>query len=169
MFGHVGNQNLGDEALIAAVMQQMGRDGIARIADRAGVAVGVPPEARLEVARPAGGVRRALGFLGWFAVRQPLGAAGTLIVLVLVLTAVFAPQLAPYGPKDAHFAQYVAPSAEFPMGTDHLGRDIPTGMCCCSLPVTMSRANTLTRPVGDQSTAPGSGGEPRSVRMAPPG
>jgi peptide/nickel transport system permease protein len=93
------------------------------MANRAGVAMRVPPEARAEVARDTG-LRRVLGFLGWFAVRQPLGAAGTLIVVALVLTAILAPQLAPYGPKDAHFAQYVAPSAGFPMGTDHLGRDI---------------------------------------------
>jgi peptide/nickel transport system permease protein len=45
-------------------------------------------------------------------------------VLALVATAVFAPRLAPHGPKDATFSQYLSPSAEFPMGTDQLGRDV---------------------------------------------
>lgn len=56
--------------------------------------------------------------------RQPLGAAGGLIVLVLIAVAVLAPRLAPHGPKEAGFAPYLAPSAEFPMGTDQLGRDV---------------------------------------------
>ena len=56
--------------------------------------------------------------------RQPLGAAGGLIVLALVAVAVLAPWLAPHGPKDATFSPYLAPSAEFPMGTDQLGRDV---------------------------------------------
>jgi peptide/nickel transport system permease protein len=56
--------------------------------------------------------------------RQPLGAAGGLIVLVLIAVAVLAPRLAPHGPKDASFSPYLVPSAEFPMGTDQLGRDV---------------------------------------------
>jgi peptide/nickel transport system permease protein len=56
--------------------------------------------------------------------RQPLGAAGGLIVLVLVAVAVLAPRLAPHGPKEASFAPYLPPSAEFPMGTDQVGRDV---------------------------------------------
>ena len=57
-------------------------------------------------------------------VRQPLGVAGALIVLVLVVVAVFAPMLAPHGPKETTFGQYVPPGREFPMGTDNLGRDV---------------------------------------------
>jgi peptide/nickel transport system permease protein len=56
--------------------------------------------------------------------RQPLGAAGGLIVLALILVALLAPRLAPHGPKDATFAPYLPPSAEFPMGTDQVGRDV---------------------------------------------
>jgi ABC-type dipeptide/oligopeptide/nickel transport system permease subunit len=56
--------------------------------------------------------------------RQPLGAAGAVIVALLVLTALLAPQLAPHGPKEAAFAPYLPPGGEFPMGTDHLGRDM---------------------------------------------
>lgn len=62
--------------------------------------------------------------LGRLLRRQPLGAAGGLIVLVLILVALFAPRLAPHGPKDATFAPYLPPSAEFPMGTDQVGRDV---------------------------------------------
>jgi peptide/nickel transport system permease protein len=62
--------------------------------------------------------------LGRLARRQPLGAAGGLIVLALIAVAVLAPRLAPHGPKEAGFAPYLAPSAEFPMGTDQLGRDV---------------------------------------------
>jgi len=68
--------------------------------------------------------RRAGRAIASFAVRQPLGAIGAAIVLTLVATACFAPQLAPHGPKDAGFPRYLTPSAEFWMGTDHIGRDI---------------------------------------------
>ena len=59
--------------------------------------------------------------LARFVIGQPLGAAGALVVLVLIVVALFAPALAPHGPKDAAFAPYVAPGREFPMGTDQLG------------------------------------------------
>ncbi len=65
-------------------------------------------------------MRKALTMLR----RQPLGVAGGVIVLVLIAVAVLAPRLAPHGPKEAGFAPYLAPSAEFPMGTDQLGRDV---------------------------------------------
>ncbi len=65
-----------------------------------------------------------LAAAGRFALRQPLGTAGTLVVLALVAVAVLAPQLAPHGPKETAFAPYLAPSAEFPMGTDQVGRDV---------------------------------------------
>ncbi|MBI2205993.1 MAG: ABC transporter permease [Candidatus Rokubacteria bacterium] len=68
--------------------------------------------------------RGIVGSLSWFAARQPLGFVGAILVLALVVTAIFAPALAPYGPKDAAFAAYVPPGGEFPMGTDHLGRDM---------------------------------------------
>jgi peptide/nickel transport system permease protein len=56
--------------------------------------------------------------------QQPLGAAGAVLVMAMVVTAIFAPQLAPYGPKDAAFTQYTPPGAGHPMGTDQLGRDV---------------------------------------------
>jgi ABC-type dipeptide/oligopeptide/nickel transport system permease subunit len=57
-------------------------------------------------------------------VRQPLGMIGALVTLVLIIVAALAPVLAPHGPKEATFGQYVAPGREFPMGTDQLGRDV---------------------------------------------
>ncbi len=65
-----------------------------------------------------------LAALGRLVVRQPLGAAGAVVVLALVAVAVLAPRLAPHGPKETGFAPYIAPSAEFPMGTDQVGRDV---------------------------------------------
>ena len=62
--------------------------------------------------------------VGRFFHRQPLGAIGGILVLLLVLTGIFAAQLAPHGPKEAGFPAYTPPSLEFPMGTDHLGRDV---------------------------------------------
>jgi peptide/nickel transport system permease protein len=90
---------------------------------RAGSAIEVVRGAAAPVAPPALG-RALRQSLGRFVRRQPLGAIGALIVLALVATAVFAPRLAPHGPKDATFSQYLSPSAEFPMGTDQLGRDV---------------------------------------------
>jgi peptide/nickel transport system permease protein len=94
------------------------------LADRAELAVGMTGRAGVEPASPAGRPQRLLGALGRFAGRQPLGAAGSLIVLALVATAVLAPQLAPHGAKEAAFGPYLPPSADFPMGTDQIGRDI---------------------------------------------
>jgi len=69
-------------------------------------------------------MRETAAVIGHLVRRQPLGAAGGLIVVVLIAVAVLAPRLAPHGPKDASFAPYLPPSAEFPMGTDQLGRDV---------------------------------------------
>src|SRR6266542_2687644 len=69
-------------------------------------------------------MREAFVVLGRLLRRQPLGAAGGLIVLALIVVAVLAPRLAPHGPKEATFAPYLPPSAEFPMGTDQVGRDV---------------------------------------------
>jgi peptide/nickel transport system permease protein len=57
--------------------------------------------------------------------RHPTGLVGAAIILLLVLTAVFAPLVAPYDPLDAAFrARLVSPSPAHPFGTDNLGRDI---------------------------------------------
>jgi peptide/nickel transport system permease protein len=62
--------------------------------------------------------------LGQLVRRQPLGTAGAVVVLAMVALALFAPLLAPHGPKETGFAPYVAPSRDFPMGTDQVGRDV---------------------------------------------
>jgi peptide/nickel transport system permease protein len=50
---------------------------------------------------------------------------GLIIVLFWVLAAIFAPLLTPYAPTDQDYtAQNQPPSAEHPLGTDSLGRDI---------------------------------------------
>jgi ABC-type dipeptide/oligopeptide/nickel transport system permease subunit len=65
-----------------------------------------------------------------FARRKPLGAIGGLIVLALVSTALLAPALAPYDPRqiireaDNRVPVHVAPGLAYPFGTDHVGRDI---------------------------------------------
>jgi peptide/nickel transport system permease protein len=69
-------------------------------------------------------MRELSAAIGHLVRRQPLGAAGGLIVLVLIAVAVLAPRLAPHGAKDASFSPYLPPNAEFPMGTDQLGRDV---------------------------------------------
>ena len=59
--------------------------------------------------------------------RDPVAALGLFIVLFALAVAILAPWIAPY-PDDAfesHILQRLrAPSAEFPFGTDNLGRDI---------------------------------------------
>jgi peptide/nickel transport system permease protein len=70
------------------------------------------------------GDRTWVRLVGRMVRRQPLGAVGGIMVLLLILVAVFAAQLAPYDPKVAISAIYHPPSQAFFMGTDHLGRDI---------------------------------------------
>jgi peptide/nickel transport system permease protein len=51
--------------------------------------------------------------------------AGLVVIAGIVLAAVFAPWLAPYGPNDANLLHPLAgPSAQHLLGTDQLGRDI---------------------------------------------
>jgi peptide/nickel transport system permease protein len=75
---------------------------------------------------------RALTWIavGGFARRKPLGAIGGLIVLALVATALLAPLISPYEPRQIireannRVPVYVAPSSAYPLGTDHVGRDV---------------------------------------------
>ncbi|MBW2061381.1 MAG: ABC transporter permease [Deltaproteobacteria bacterium] len=56
---------------------------------------------------------------------KPLGAFGGFLVLGLVLVAIFAPIIAPYGPNDIHAERIVEqPSRTFYFGTDALARDV---------------------------------------------
>jgi peptide/nickel transport system permease protein len=61
-------------------------------------------------------------------IRNPGAIVGALIVSVFVVTAIFAPLIAPYGPKDQNLnllnkGQPVGPSADHWLGVDTLGRD----------------------------------------------
>jgi len=62
-----------------------------------------------------------------FILTKPLGAAGGLIVLVMLLTAVFADVLAPHDPFEiSQRLQFKPPSLAHWLGTDEFGRDILT-------------------------------------------
>jgi len=57
--------------------------------------------------------------------RQPLGAASAALIVLIVLTAIFADVLAPFDPLDARPEIRLArPSWEHPFGTDDIGRDV---------------------------------------------
>src|SRR5215470_13131121 len=63
--------------------------------------------------------------LARFCRKKPLGAAGGAVMLVIVLTAIFANQLQTYDPIATDAAQSLAPPGrEHWLGSDHLGRDI---------------------------------------------
>jgi peptide/nickel transport system permease protein len=71
---------------------------------------------------PAARRRRLLGrrFL-----RRPMAVAGLIVVFVFVVTAIFAPVIAPYSASHTDFQAILAhPSGQHLLGTDELGRDI---------------------------------------------
>ena len=58
---------------------------------------------------------------------HPLGAAGALVVILMIIAAVFAPWITPYDPEENSFEYMLsAPGAQFWLGTDQFGRDILT-------------------------------------------
>ena len=79
----------------------------------------------LEVAAPARGEPGRWALAWRFARKKPLGAAGGVLMLVMVVTAVFADLLQTHDPiaTDAAFT-LGRPVASHWFGTDHLGRDI---------------------------------------------
>ena len=57
--------------------------------------------------------------------RRPMAVAGLTVVVIFVLTAIFAPLIAPYAPGDTDFFHTLAqPSRDHLLGTDALGRDV---------------------------------------------
>src|SRR5438309_9633541 len=82
---------------------------------------------RVEIAVPASARPRAGTWtaLARFARKKPLGAAGGVLILAMLVTAIFAEVLQTHDPiaTDAS-ATLASPSADHWLGTDHLGRDI---------------------------------------------
>ena len=78
---------------------------------------------------PGAGMAR---WLARFARTKPLGAIGGAITAFLILLAVLAPVIAPYGAKEAANPDgsrklnyvHLSPRIDYPMGTDHAGRDV---------------------------------------------
>ena len=57
--------------------------------------------------------------------RRPLGILGFVIVAGFMLMVLFAPILAPYGYAEQDIPNMLqGPSRQYPLGTDHLGRDL---------------------------------------------
>lgn len=91
-----------------------------------------------------------LGFLIRLFREKPLGTVGAVIVLILLITGIFADLLAPYGFNQSDlYARLAGPSATHLLGTDQLGRDLLSriiygarismiiGLCATTLNVTV--------------------------------
>ena len=78
-----------------------------------------------ELSRAGANITGGWSRILFFARRYPLGAVGAVIVLVFVLTAVFAPLIAPMDPTttDAK-ASLARPGSVFWLGADFMGRDM---------------------------------------------
>ena len=62
-----------------------------------------------------------------FVKRRPLGAAGAVLIVGMVLAALFAEVITTHDPTTNSFADLLKPpSFEFPFGTDQFGRDVFT-------------------------------------------
>ena len=82
------------------------------------------------VAEPAAGAVAAAHagprrFFARLVREQPLGTAGGIVILLLVLVSIFADSLAPYRYEEIHLRDRLqAPTAAYVLGTDHVGRDL---------------------------------------------
>jgi peptide/nickel transport system permease protein len=79
-----------------------------------------PPDTRPQDAQLLRGVRRLMRELFSY----PLSAVGVLIVSIFLILALFGPAIAPYTENDQSHPSNHAPDAEYPFGTDYLGRDV---------------------------------------------
>lgn len=60
-------------------------------------------------------------------IRNKVGFAGGVFLLVIVFAVIFAPIITPYGPNNSDFSRiYASPSWKHPLGCDSMGRDILT-------------------------------------------
>ncbi|MBI4298518.1 MAG: ABC transporter permease [Chloroflexi bacterium] len=70
-------------------------------------------------------MRGRLKRLGRVARQKPLGAISAVVLLVIILSAIFAPLVSPHDPLRPYNQQQLTnPSKQFPLGTDGAGRDI---------------------------------------------
>ena len=83
-------------------------------------APGVAAEPQLDV-RPKQGVAKRVGA---FCRTKPLGAISAAIIILTILTAIFAPLIAPYDPLDLNHEPFASPAADKLLGADELGRDV---------------------------------------------
>ena len=68
---------------------------------------------------------RLAEFFGRLVREKPLGTISGIIILILIFVAIFADVLAPYPYREIHLADILkAPSAQYLLGTDQLGRDL---------------------------------------------
>ncbi|WP_301233533.1 ABC transporter permease [Pandoraea cepalis] len=79
---------------------------------------GTTPAALVEIRRRSG-IAALLGR----AAKTPRGAVGLLLLGTVVALAFLGPWFAAHSPYDFFGAPYQAPDAEFPLGTDNMGRD----------------------------------------------
>src|SRR5207253_2370300 len=71
------------------------------------------------------GRRRFVRFWREFVRRRPLGTAGAVLIIVMLLTAAFADRIAPYDPVEIRFSDLLqGPSLQHLLGTDPFGRDV---------------------------------------------
>ena len=76
-----------------------------------------------QTAKPTGPIARwRAGIANLMGTRH--GAIGTIILLLLCITAILAPFVAPYTPLQQTPQSLAAPSSDFLFGTDNLGRDL---------------------------------------------
>ena len=84
-----------------------------------------------EEAVPANGLARAPRRAGYMArlarvaMNKPVGAVSAVVIVVMVLSGVFADFISPFDPLEAHVRDRLqGPSLTYWMGTDNLGRDV---------------------------------------------
>ena len=64
--------------------------------------------------------------VAWFyyLLRDKKALIGFIVLIILLITAVFAPVIAPYDPNAMDFSMMQSPSWGHPLGTDDLSRDL---------------------------------------------